>query len=136
MFFRAWRYGAAPSFETPRTKDLFVCCFSARAAPQDEAEHRPAAVFRFISYRYALVPLRELDGHPFRAVDEHQLSRVEIHDLVPGLEPARSEPGHFSLDVPDRKTDVVHPQFGEVANVRVGQRLGVPIVQELDFRSW
>jgi hypothetical protein len=82
------------------------------------------------------MPLREFYGHPFRAVDEHQLSRVEIHDLVPGLKPVRSELGNFSLDVFDRKTDVVHPNFVEVANVRIGQWLGMPVSQELDFRSW
>src|SRR5262245_2569419 len=86
--------------------------------------------------RMELVPLREFYGHPFRAVDEHQLSRVEIHDLVPGLEPVRSELGNFSLDVFDRKTDVVHPNFVQVSNVRIGQRLGLPVAQELDFRSW
>ena len=82
------------------------------------------------------MPLREFYGHPFRAVDEHQLSRVEIHDLVPGLKPVRSELGNFSLNVFDRKTDVVHPNFVEVANVRIGQWLGMPVSQELDFRSW
>jgi hypothetical protein len=61
---------------------------------------------------------------------------MEIHDLVPGLKPVRSELGDFSLDVFDRKTDVVHPNFVQVANVRIGQRLGLPIAQELDFRSW
>src|SRR5262249_4448261 len=66
--------------------------------------------------RMELVPLREFYGHPFRAVDEHQLSRVEIHDLVPGLKPVRSELGDFSLDVLDRKTNVVHPNFVQVAN--------------------
>src|SRR5262249_41645564 len=81
--------------------------------------------------RMELVPLREFYGHPFRAVDEHQLSRVEIHDLVPGLKPVRSELGNFSLDVFDRKTDVVHPNFVEVANVRIGQRIGLPVAQEL-----
>src|SRR5262245_47498823 len=86
--------------------------------------------------RMELVPLREFYGHPFRAVDEHQLSCVEIHDLVPGLKPVRSELGNFSLDVFDPKTNVVHPNFVEVANVRIGQRLGLPVAQELDFRSW
>src|SRR5262249_19825934 len=86
--------------------------------------------------RMELVPLREFYGHPFRAVDEHQLSRVEIHDLVPGLKPVRSELGNFSLDVFDCKTDVVHPNFVEVANVRIGERLGLPVAQKLDFRSW
>src|SRR5262245_33491570 len=86
--------------------------------------------------RMELVPLREFYGHPFRAVDEHQLSRVEIHDLVPGLKPVRSELGDFSLNVFDRKTDVVHPKFVQVANVRIGQWLGLPVSQELDFRSW
>jgi hypothetical protein len=61
---------------------------------------------------------------------------VEIHDLVPGLKPVRSELGDFSLNVFDRKTDVVHPKLVEVANVRIGQRLGLPVAQELDFRSW
>ena len=42
----------------------------------------------------------------------------------------------FSLDVFDRKTDVVHPNFVEVANVRIGQWLRIPVSQELDFRSW
>src|SRR5262249_28107700 len=44
--------------------------------------------------------------------------------------------GNFSLDVFDRKTDVVHPKFVQVANVRIGQWLGLPVSQELDFRSW
>jgi hypothetical protein len=61
---------------------------------------------------------------------------VEIHDLVPGLKPVRSELGNFSLDVFDRETDVVHPNFVQIANVRIGQRLGLPVSQELDFRSW
>jgi hypothetical protein len=83
-----------------------------------------------------LVPLRKFYGHSFRAVDEHQLSGVEIHDLVSGLKPVRSELGNFSRNVFDRKTDVVHPNFVEVANVRIGQWLGMPVSQELDFRSW
>jgi hypothetical protein len=61
---------------------------------------------------------------------------VEIHDLVPGLKPVRSELGNFSLNVFDRKTDVVHPKFVQVANVRIGQWPGMPVSQELDFRSW
>ena len=61
---------------------------------------------------------------------------MEIHDLVPGLKSVRSELGNFSLNVFDRKTDVVHPNFVEVANVRIGQWLGMPVSQELDFRSW
>jgi hypothetical protein len=61
---------------------------------------------------------------------------VEIHDLVPSLKPVRSELGNFSLDVFDRETDVVHPNFVEIANVRIGQRIGLPVSQELDFRSW
>jgi len=61
---------------------------------------------------------------------------VEIHDLVSGLKPVGSELGNFSLDVFDRKTDVVHPKFVQVANVRIGQWLGLPVSQELDFRSW
>jgi hypothetical protein len=60
---------------------------------------------------------------------------VEIHDLVPGLEPVRPELVNFGLNVFDRKTDVVHPNFVEVANVRIGQWLGMPVSQELDFRS-
>jgi hypothetical protein len=40
---------AAPFFETSRTKDLLCCYFSARAAPQNEAERWPAPVSRFIS---------------------------------------------------------------------------------------
>src|SRR5262249_10147253 len=46
------------------------------------------------------------------------------------------ELGDFSLDVFDRKTNVVHPNFVQVANVRIGQRLGLPVAQELDLRSW
>jgi hypothetical protein len=55
---------------------------------------------------------------------------MEIHDLVPGLKSVRSELGNFSLNVFDRKADVVHPKFVQVANVRIGQS------QELNFRSW
>ena len=61
---------------------------------------------------------------------------MEIHDLVPGLEPVRPELGNFGLNVFDRKTDVVHPKLVEVANMRIGQRLGLSVAQELDFRSW
>src|SRR5262249_41182780 len=46
------------------------------------------------------------------------------------------ELGNFSLNVFDRKTEVVHPKLVKVANVRIGQRLGLPVAQELDFRSW
>jgi hypothetical protein len=60
---------------------------------------------------------------------------MEIHDLVPGLKPVRSELGNFGLNVFDRETDVVHPNFVQIANVRIGQRLGLPVSQELDFRS-
>jgi hypothetical protein len=60
---------------------------------------------------------------------------VEIHDLVPGLEPVGSDLGNFSLDIFDRKTDVVHANFVQIANVRIGQCLGMAVSQELDFRS-
>jgi hypothetical protein len=83
---------AAPSFETPRTKELFVCYSNARAAPQDEAECWPALVPRFISNE-AVVPAiigpwcdRERDGH--FAPSHHSFRRV----LDPSMKPALPHP--------------------------------------------
>src|SRR5215471_16183258 len=123
-----WRLGSL-------SKPCCPACRIARARDASAANTEKASSEGGVR-RMELVPLREFYGHPFRAVDEHQLSRVEIHDLVPGLKPVRAELGDFSLDVFDRKTDVVHPKLVEVANVRIGQRLGLPVAQELDFRSW
>ena len=81
------------------------------------------------------MPLRELDGHSFRAVDEHQLAGMKIHDLVAGLEPVRPQLRVFSFDVADRKADVVHAELVQVADVRIGQGLGVTVAQQLDLRA-
>src|SRR5437660_7102883 len=70
---RSW---AAPSFEMPRTKDLFVCHSSARAAPQDEAEHRPALVSDSFPTRHALGCLAEHD-----LVREPVPARIELRQV-------------------------------------------------------
>jgi hypothetical protein len=82
------------------------------------------------------MPLREFDGDAFGTVDEHQLAGMEIHDLIPRLEPVRPELGDFDLDVIDRKADVVPAELVQVTDVRIGQGLGMMVAQELDFRSW
>src|SRR3954466_5865465 len=79
------------------------------------------------------MPLREFDGDAFGAVDEHQLAGMKIHDLVARLESVRPEPGDFGLDVADREADVVHAELVQVADVRIGQRLGMTVAQQLDL---
>jgi len=49
------------------------CCPGCRRRPLERSLATPAARRRSV-LRMELVPLREFYGHPFRAVDEHQLS--------------------------------------------------------------
>ena len=78
------------------------------------------------------MPLGELDGDALGAVDEDQLAGMKIHDLVARLESVRPELGDLGLDVADRKADVVHAELVQVADVRIGQGLGMAVAQQLD----
>ena len=61
---------------------------------------------------------------------------MKIHNLVSSLESIGSQLGNFGLDIIHRKTNVVHANFVQVADMRVGYRMRMLIVQELNLRSW
>src|SRR4051812_15708981 len=88
------------------------------------------------SYASSLIPLGEFDGDALRPVDEDQLSRMEIHDLVAGFETVRLQLCDLLLDGVDREADVVHADLVQIADVRVRQRVRVPVSQELDLGAW
>ena len=87
------------------------------------------------SYASSLLPLGEFDGDALRAVDEDQLSRMEVHDLVAGFETVRRQLGDFLLDRVDREADVVHADLVEVADMRVRQGIRMLVSQELDLSA-
>ena len=49
------------------------------------------------------------------------------------LKSIRPELGDFGFDVADRKADVVHAELVQVADVRIGQGLGMTVAQQLDL---
>ena len=60
-------------------------------ADRSRASQSTACPPKISAFAPSSVPLREFDGDSFGAVDEHQLARVEVHDLVPSLKALRSE---------------------------------------------
>ena len=48
------------------------------------------------------------------------LARVKIHNLVSGLEAVGSKLSNFVLDIGDRKTNMVHANLVQIADVRIG----------------
>lgn len=81
------------------------------------------------------VPLSKLDGHSFRAVDENQLARMKVHDLVASVEPICFELANFGFDIIDCKADMVHPDLVQVAYVCIRQWRGVLVAKELNLCS-
>lgn len=77
----------------------------------------------------ASIPFRQFHGDAFRSGKKDQLSVMEVHDLVPELDTLRFKPCHHGLQVVYGEADMVEPQFGEVANSRVGERIRVAVLQ-------
>jgi hypothetical protein len=87
------------------------------------------APLRKLSSSSASVPLRQFNGDALWSFDENQLTRVKVHDLVAGPEPARSQSGELGLDVVNGKADVVHPEFVQIADMRIRQGVRMVIAQ-------
>ena len=81
------------------------------------------------------MPLGEFNDDPLWPVDEDELPRVKVHDLIASLETARFQLCDLLLDVVDREADVVHADLVQIADLRVRQGIWIPISQELDLRA-
>src|SRR5262249_42588669 len=77
----------------------------------------------------ASIPFRQFHGDALRSGKKDQLAVVEVHDLVPKLDAVGFQPVHLGLQVVHGKADMVEPQFGEVPNGRVGERVRVAVLQ-------
>jgi hypothetical protein len=80
------------------------------------------------------MPLRQFNGDALWSFDEDQLTRVKVHDLVAGREPARSQSGDLGLDIVNGKADVVHAEFVQIADMWIRQGVRMAIAQQLDFK--
>src|SRR5215470_19958888 len=58
-----------------------------------------------------LPPLGQLHRDAFRTLDEDQLARMEVHQLVAHGDAVRPEPGHLGLDVVHGEAHVVEAPF-------------------------
>src|SRR5690349_17517755 len=79
------------------------------------------------------MPLGEFDRDTLWPVDEDELPRMEIHDLVSRVETVRLQLRDLLLDGVDREADVVHADLVQVADMRVRQGSGMPVSQQLNL---
>jgi hypothetical protein len=83
----------------------------------------------------APIPFGQFHGDALWPGEKDQLPVMEDHDLVSELDAVGFQPCYLSLQIVDGEADMVEPQFGKVADSRVGVGIWVAVLQQLHLRS-